>query len=151
MKKRYYVGIREVYVSTRVVDAESKDEAISRVRDGQVEEELDLEYSHTLDEKFWTVEESDELSDEAQGELDEMVYDLKCKEASDINNGGREGQLVYLCKKGQDYLDIFNWTTEQLDDAVISIKEYEASVINNQGPDSQRKYINGDCNDEGDE
>lgn len=38
--------------------------------------------------------------------LDEKVIDLKCGEASDINNGGFEAQLQYLLDSGVSEEDI---------------------------------------------
>jgi len=58
--KRYRVSIREVHVSHRLIDANSPQDAIKRVGD-EGEEEF-CEYSHTLPENTWTVEEA-ELSE----------------------------------------------------------------------------------------
>lgn len=60
MKKKYLVGIREVHVSWRKISASSKEEAIKLVGDDVDNEEVYMEYSHTLDEEYWTVEEVNE-------------------------------------------------------------------------------------------
>jgi len=52
--KRFYVAIREVHVSHREVEAETREEAIRLAEDA---EETFLEYSHTLDSEHTTVEE----------------------------------------------------------------------------------------------
>lgn len=57
--KKYLVGVREVHVSFREVTATSEDEAIQKVKDMD-DEEVYCEYSHTLDEDTWSVEESKE-------------------------------------------------------------------------------------------
>lgn len=49
----YYVGIREVHVSTRQVIAASPEEAMELAGDS---EEVMCEYSHTLDKETWSVE-----------------------------------------------------------------------------------------------
>jgi hypothetical protein len=55
-KMRFLVGVREVHVSTVEVEAESPEEAMRLVQDGDGEEIM-REYSHTLDPDLWTVEE----------------------------------------------------------------------------------------------
>jgi len=40
-----------------------------------------------------TRKELEKLSEE---ELDEMVHDLKSKEAAEINNGGKDAQINYI-------------------------------------------------------
>ena len=52
---KFLVGVREVHVSTREVDAENAIEAVRKIREGAGEEVM-CEYSHTLDESLWTVE-----------------------------------------------------------------------------------------------
>ena len=52
----YRVGVQEVHVSTIVIEAASKNEALQLVSDGEGDE-LILEYSHTLDENLWSAEE----------------------------------------------------------------------------------------------
>ena len=52
---KYIVLVREVHVSHREIEADSEDEAKSKVYGGQGEETY-LEYSHTLDRWYWTVE-----------------------------------------------------------------------------------------------
>lgn len=52
--KRYLVLIREVVISHREVFADSKEQAIERAPDADEEYS---EYSHTLDQDTWTVEE----------------------------------------------------------------------------------------------
>jgi len=54
-ERKYHIGVREVHVSTMLVHATSKEDAIRKVKDGEGEEVL-LEYSHTLDPDIWTVE-----------------------------------------------------------------------------------------------
>jgi len=54
--KTFYVGVREVHVSTRKVKAKDAKEAIRKVQDDEGDEEL-CEYSHTLDPETWTTEE----------------------------------------------------------------------------------------------
>lgn len=51
---RYYIGIREVHVSHRLVQAENANQAVELA--GDTPEEF-LEYSHTLDKETWTTEE----------------------------------------------------------------------------------------------
>lgn len=53
MKRAYIVEVREVFVSNRVVYAESPEKAIEAVDDGEDEEEISCEYSHTLDSETW--------------------------------------------------------------------------------------------------
>jgi hypothetical protein len=52
----YYVLVREVHVSYRKVEASSPEEAKNKVCDGEGDE-VQLEYSHTLDSDKWTIEE----------------------------------------------------------------------------------------------
>ena len=56
MKKKYIVGIREVHVSHREVEADSPEEAIN-IAKRDLDTEVMLEYSHTMEENTWTVEE----------------------------------------------------------------------------------------------
>lgn len=49
----YRVLVQEVHVSHRIVEADSEAEALEKANDA---EEVDLEYSHTLDKEAWTVE-----------------------------------------------------------------------------------------------
>lgn len=53
---KYYVGIREVHVSTVEVEADSAEEALDLAAEGAGEEVM-IEYSHTLDRDHFTVEE----------------------------------------------------------------------------------------------
>ena len=55
----FHVEVREVHVSTRAVEAESAEEAIRKVKDGDDLEELTCEYSHTLDDETWQVNEAE--------------------------------------------------------------------------------------------
>ena len=57
MKKPYIVQVREVFVSSRVVYAESPEAAIEAVNNEEDEEEIACEYSHTLDPDTWTARE----------------------------------------------------------------------------------------------
>ena len=53
----YIVKVREVHVMDVVIEADSKEEAIAAVTDGDGEYQDDsLEYSHTLEAEDWTVE-----------------------------------------------------------------------------------------------
>jgi len=54
--KTYIVGVREVHVSHMEVEANSPEEAVKKVVEGEGEETY-LEYSHPLDKDLWTVEE----------------------------------------------------------------------------------------------
>lgn len=55
---KYHVGIREVHVVTVSVEAKSEEEALKKA--GSILEEgldeIDQEYSHTLDPDTWSVE-----------------------------------------------------------------------------------------------
>lgn len=53
-KRRYLIGVREVYVSMREVEANSLNEAFDAAQDAS--REVDLEYSHTMDREHWSVE-----------------------------------------------------------------------------------------------
>mgnify|MGYP001546803263 CR=1 FL=1 len=58
-KKKFYVGIREVHVSTRMVEAETAEEAMALIVDGVEDgEEVMCEYSDTMNPDTWTVEEA---------------------------------------------------------------------------------------------
>ena len=55
--KKYIVCVREVWIQMLKVEAESDSEAIEIVeRGGGKEIENMLEYSHTLDSEYWTVD-----------------------------------------------------------------------------------------------
>jgi len=59
--KIYRVFVKEVWVQAFDIEAESKEEAIKLITEGDgdiVQDELD--YSHSLDPDTWTVEELDE-------------------------------------------------------------------------------------------
>jgi hypothetical protein len=56
MKKKYIVGIREVHISQREVEASSPEEAVN-IAKRDFDTEVMFEYSHTLEENTWTVEE----------------------------------------------------------------------------------------------
>lgn len=56
MSKQYLVGVREVHISTRKVWA--KDENEAKLKAGQAEEIM-LEYSYSLDQEFWSIEEEE--------------------------------------------------------------------------------------------
>ena len=51
---KFYVMIREVHISTRLVEAANVEEAL---HDAGGADEVCCEYSHTLDPDCWTVEE----------------------------------------------------------------------------------------------
>lgn len=53
---KYIVNVREVHVSMMEIEAESEEEAIKEVARGGGEE-VALEYSHTLETDYWTVDE----------------------------------------------------------------------------------------------
>lgn len=53
---KYYIGIREVHVSTVVIEAESEEEALDSAAAGEGDEVM-LEYSHTMGRDHFTVEE----------------------------------------------------------------------------------------------
>jgi predicted transcriptional regulator YheO len=103
----YRVGVREVHVSTREIDAESPEEALDKVQEDEGEEVM-CEYSHTLDRDVWTVEKIEpplmETLMKLRGveepltteELDELVHDYKGHEASAINNSGHDEQVQYI-------------------------------------------------------
>lgn len=55
---KFNVLIREVHVSTREIEADSPEEAIRLVEEGEGDEVM-CEYSHTLDPDTWTVESAD--------------------------------------------------------------------------------------------
>ena len=58
-KKKFYVGIREIHVSTREVYAETAEEAMAIIVNGVEDgEEIMCEYSDTMDPDTWTVEEA---------------------------------------------------------------------------------------------
>ncbi len=56
MKKEYIVGIREVHVSSRKVLAENPEEA-KEIAAENLDTEIMVEYSHTLNRNTWTTEE----------------------------------------------------------------------------------------------
>ena len=57
-KKAFVVGVREVYVQPYRVVAETPEEAVRLVADGEGDIlDADFEYSHTLNPDTWTVEE----------------------------------------------------------------------------------------------
>lgn len=59
--KKYIVNIREVHLQPIEIEAESPEEAIRLVQDGDGEGDYtNGEYSHTLDSDTWTVEEKKE-------------------------------------------------------------------------------------------
>jgi hypothetical protein len=56
--KNYIVRMWEVYVQTVAIEANSEEEAIEKVVEGEGEYiNNSLEYSHALDSDLWTVEE----------------------------------------------------------------------------------------------
>jgi hypothetical protein len=57
---KYRVGIQEVHVRTVEVEAESAREARGMAGNAPPGDEVDVEYSHTLDEDTWDVEEAGE-------------------------------------------------------------------------------------------
>ena len=57
MKKKYIVGIREIHISSREVEASNPEEAIN-IAKRDLNTEVMVEYSHTMAENTWTVEEA---------------------------------------------------------------------------------------------
>ena len=55
---KYFVGKREVHVSTMEINADTPEEALLKVWDGDGEEVM-CEYSHTLDSDSWSVEDAE--------------------------------------------------------------------------------------------
>lgn len=62
---RFLVGVREVHISTMEIEAESAEQALQKIRDGEGRE-VKTEYSHTIDpdgggaaDNAWTVEKDD--------------------------------------------------------------------------------------------
>ena len=56
--KKYIVGMREIHIQNVEIEAESPEEAIERVADGEGDfVDNSLEYSHTLNTDTWTVKE----------------------------------------------------------------------------------------------
>jgi hypothetical protein len=58
MSKEYIVSVREVHIQEVLIEADSPEQAIEKVVKGEGEN-LDGEYSHTLDSDLWTVEEKE--------------------------------------------------------------------------------------------
>lgn len=58
---KFYVNVREVHIQPVRVEADTKYEAVDKVKNGEVcDSAYDnglLEYSHTLDTSTWTVDE----------------------------------------------------------------------------------------------
>lgn len=59
--KTFIVSVREVHVSHRQVEADSPEDAIQRVQDGE-DEEISMEYSHSLETDTWTVVEEKDFT-----------------------------------------------------------------------------------------
>ena len=58
--KTWIVARPEVYISYHRVEAVTEQEAIDLLHDGEVDNEIDLEYSRTLDrDSFWADEQDD--------------------------------------------------------------------------------------------
>ena len=58
---KYHVGIREVHVNTVTVIADNEEQALRKAADDDIEDdEIDAEYSHTLDLDVWPVEKVDD-------------------------------------------------------------------------------------------
>lgn len=55
---QFIVNIREVHVSAREVEADSVEHALELIRAGEGDE-VSCEYSHTLSEDTWSVEDAD--------------------------------------------------------------------------------------------
>lgn len=56
--KKFIVLVREVHVARVHVEADSPEDAIMAVREGDGDYGDETEYSHTLDPEAWTVEET---------------------------------------------------------------------------------------------
>ena len=54
--KKFVVLVREVHVSHMVVEATTDEQAKMKVKEGLGEERM-CEYSHTLEDSLWSVEE----------------------------------------------------------------------------------------------
>jgi len=54
--KKYYVLVSEVHVSTMEIEAETPEEALEKVAEGEGDEII-CEYSYTLEPDSWKVEE----------------------------------------------------------------------------------------------
>lgn len=71
MSKFYRVTVREIYNSVQIVEADFKDEALYKIHNGEGLE-IDTEFSHNLEPKFWIVEEiSREEAIEEVADLDD--------------------------------------------------------------------------------
>jgi len=58
---KYRVLVREVHVQHTIVEADSEEEAIKKVAEGEETVDVrELEYSHTLDKETWTAEKEPE-------------------------------------------------------------------------------------------
>lgn len=59
MKKKFFVGVREVHVRYYSVTANNPDEAKARIkgRHASAVDEQELEYSHEMEPDTWSVEE----------------------------------------------------------------------------------------------
>ena len=55
---KYTVLVREVHISHMEVEADSPEEAIEKVKEGEGDEAT-CEYSHTLDDDTWSVDDAD--------------------------------------------------------------------------------------------
>lgn len=57
---KFLVKKPEVHIATYIVNADNEKEAIQLVKDGHYDDEfcdeIELEYSHTMDEYFWKTE-----------------------------------------------------------------------------------------------
>lgn len=56
--RRYLIGVREVHVSMREVEAYSEEEALNMADD--ISCEVSCEYSYTMDKDNWSIEVIDE-------------------------------------------------------------------------------------------
>ena len=89
---KYIVLVREVHISHREVEANNEEEAKSKVYHGQpATEETYLEYSHTLDRWYWTVEEAE---DSSANEEAAAKKELAVLEAALDASGGRGVELA---------------------------------------------------------
>lgn len=56
-KRKYHVLVREVHTSTQEIEADSVEDAIQLIREGEGKE-LTCEYSYTMEPTTWSVDEA---------------------------------------------------------------------------------------------
>ena len=81
---KFLVNVREVYTQMVLVEADNTDEAKTKVAKGDgTYLDNTLEYSHTLDQALWTVDES--LSEDPSNKMNKLVGDVKVDTDESIN------------------------------------------------------------------